>query len=134
MYIHFQRTTPYPMLMNFDEPDSYIACARRRRSNSPLQALNLLNDPVFFEAAQALAMRVLREAPAAERIDYAFELAVGRTPSPKERERIQKFLEQEAGTIQAEQAKALLPLNPEQAAWTGAARVLLNLEEFITRE
>jgi hypothetical protein len=134
MYIHFQRTTPYPMLMNFDAPDSYVACARRRRSNSPLQALNLLNDPVFFEAAQALAMRVLREAPAAERIDYAFELALGRSPSQRERERMQKFLGQEAAAIQAEQAQALLPLYPEQAAWTGAARVLLNLEEFITRE
>ena len=58
MYIHFQRTTPYPMLMNFDEPDSNTSCTRRRRSNTPLQSLNLLNDPVFFEAAQALAARV----------------------------------------------------------------------------
>ena len=134
MYIHLQRTTPYPMLMNFDAPDSYVACARRRRSNSPLQALNLLNDPVFFEAAQALAMRVLREAPAAERLDYAFELALGRAPSPKERERVQKYIAGQAGALKPEQAKALLPLAPEQAAWTGAARVLLNLEEFITRE
>src|ERR1035441_7834136 len=60
LYIHFQRTTPYPMLMNFDEPDSNTTCTRRGRSNTPLQALNLLNDPVFFEAAQALATRVLR--------------------------------------------------------------------------
>lgn len=134
MYIHFQRTAPYPMLMNFDEPDSYVACARRRRSNSPLQALNLLNDPVFFEAAQALAMRVIREAPAAERLNYAFELALGRVPTARERERIQKYLDDQNAALKAGQAQALLPLAPEQAAWTGAARVLLNLEEFITRE
>ena len=55
-YIHYQRTTPYPQLINFDAPDSNVACTRRTRSNTPLQALNLLNDPVFLEAAQALAV------------------------------------------------------------------------------
>ncbi|MBI4889105.1 MAG: PSD1 domain-containing protein [Acidobacteria bacterium] len=134
MYIHFQRTTPYPMLMNFDEPDSNVACARRRRSNSPLQALNLLNDPVFFEAAQAMALRVLHEAPEAGRIDYAFELALGRPAEAKEKERLQRFLKDQSAALKPGQAKALLPLAPDQAAWTGAARVLLNLEEFITRE
>ena len=61
LYIHFQRTTPYPQLMNFDAPNSNLACTRRERTDTPLQALNLLNDPVFFEAAQGLAFRVLRE-------------------------------------------------------------------------
>jgi hypothetical protein len=136
MYIHFQRTAPYPMLVNFDAPDSFTSCARRRRSNSPLQALNLLNDPVFFEAAQSLALRVLREAPPDQRINYAFLLALGRQPSGRERERMQLFLDQHSSSLQARggEARALLPLSPEHAAWSSAARALLNLEEFITRE
>jgi hypothetical protein len=136
LYIHFQRTTPYPMLMNFDTPDSNVACSRRRRSNSPLQALNLLNDPVFFEAAQAFAMRLARESKPDERLDYAFELALSRKPTARERERMQKFLDQQATELSAhqEQARLLLPLAPDSAAWVSAARVLLNLDEFITRE
>ena len=62
LYIHFQRTTPYPQLMNFDAPNSDLSCTRRERTDTPLQALNLLNDPVFFEAAQGLAFRVMRDA------------------------------------------------------------------------
>ena len=58
LYIHYQRTAPYPFLVNFDEPDSTLSCTRRRPSNTPLQSLNLLNDPVFVEAAGALAYRV----------------------------------------------------------------------------
>ena len=60
LYIHYQRTTPYPFLANFDEPDAGLACSRRRVSDTPLQSLNLLNDPVFFEAAQALAKERMR--------------------------------------------------------------------------
>lgn len=136
LYIHFQRTAPYPMLVNFDAPDSFTSCARRRRSNSPLQALNLLNDPVFFEAAQSLALRVLREAPPDQRIDHAFLLALGRLPSGRERERMERFLQEHSHALQARtgQQRQLLPLDPGQAAWTSAARALLNLEEFITRE
>lgn len=136
LYIHFQRTTPYPMLMNFDAPDSNTSCARRRPSNSPLQALNLLNDPVFFEAAQAFALRLARESKPDERLDYAFELALARKPTARERERMQKFLDQQATEFSTHQdhAKELLPLAPANAAWVSAARVLLNLDEFITRE
>ncbi len=65
LYVHYQRTTPYPFLVNFDEPDSDLACPRRRVSNTPLQSLHLLNDPVFFEAAGALAKRVQEQAPGA---------------------------------------------------------------------
>ena len=68
LYIFFQRTVPYPMLMTFDAPDSNATCTRRERSNTPLQALTLLNDPVFFECAQALGARedVVREEPEAQ--------------------------------------------------------------------
>ena len=143
MYIHFQRTTPYPMLMNFDEPDSNTACTRRRRSNTPLQALNLLNDPVFFEAAQALAIRTLRDSAASpvDRIDYAFELCVARKPDARERARLLIYYEQQKELLSKEKsAPAIEPLQLEgvdpieAAAWVGVSRVLLNLDEFITRE
>jgi hypothetical protein len=136
LYIHYQRTAPYPMLANFDAPDSNVACSRRRRSNSPLQALNLLNDPVFVEAAQAMALRVLADAPPAGRVDHAFQLAVGRAPSEREKQRIQRLLDEQSTALARNpaQAAALLPLRPADAAWVVASRVLLNLDEFITRE
>jgi hypothetical protein len=144
LYIHFQRTTPYPMLMNFDEPDSNTTCTRRGRSNTPLQALNLLNDPVFFEAAQALATRVLEEMPGGlpQRMDYAFELVLARQPSAHERERLMEYFEQQKQLL-AKDPKApenMQPFHPQgvdpldAAAWVGVSRVLLNLDEFITRE
>jgi Protein of unknown function (DUF1553) len=144
LYIHFQRTAPYPMLMNFDEPDSNTTCTRRGRSNTPLQALNLLNDPVFFEAAQALATRVLEEMPGGitQRLDYAFELVLARPPSEHERQRLTDYYEQQKQLL-AKDPKAsegMQPFHPQgvdpldAAAWVGVSRVLLNLDEFITRE
>ena len=145
LYIHFQRTTPYPMLMNFDAPDSTVACTRRSRSNTPLQALNLLNDPVFLEAAQGLAFRTLAETPglpAPARIEHAFRLCIGRAPTESERSRLATYFDRQLGILQNEPgaALALLPLAPEgadpvqAAALTGVGRVLLNLDEFMTRE
>ena len=144
LYIHFQRTTPYPMLMNFDEPDSNTTCTRRGRSNTPLQALNLLNDPVFFEAAQALATRVLEEMPGGlpQRMDYAFELVLARQPSAHERERLMEYFEQQKRLLAKDPkaAESMQPFHPQgmdaldAAAWVGVSRVLLNLDEFITRE
>jgi hypothetical protein len=144
LYVHFQRTTPYPMLTNFDAPDSNVSCTRRSRSNTPLQALNLLNDPVFFEAAQALAHRVLTEksASTAERLEYAFRLSLGRGPSERERQRLSSYFDQQIGILRLdpESATALFPLTPdgvdpiEAAALVGVSRVLLNVDEFITRE
>lgn len=140
LYIHFQRTTPYPQLMNFDAPDSTVACTRRSRSNTPLQALNLLNDPVFFEAAQGFALRLLEEAPA-NRVEYAFRLALGRNPTAKERERLGKYVDEQQTYFQinSSAAKTLMPMQTaasqaEAAAWVAAGRVLMNLDEFIVRE
>ncbi|MBI1895109.1 MAG: PSD1 domain-containing protein [Acidobacteria bacterium] len=144
LYIHFQRTTPYPMLMTFDAPDSNVACTRRSRSNTPLQALNLLNDPVFFEAAQALALRTLHEVRGGfgERLEHLFELALARRPTPAERERLARYFDQQLGILrnEPESLDKLAPLPPEgvnrldAAGWVTLARVVLNLDEFVTRE
>ncbi|MEZ5351946.1 MAG: DUF1553 domain-containing protein [Bryobacteraceae bacterium] len=126
LYIHFQRTSPYPQLMNFDAPDSNVAASRRQRSNTPLQALNLLNDPVFLEAAEALAARVLREGGSDfdSRIGLAFTLALGRAPDDFEKQVMAKTLDAWQGEGSA----------TGRTAWTGVARALLNLDEFLTRE
>lgn len=144
LYIHFQRTVPYPQLVTFDAPDANLSCSRRQRSNTPLQALNTLNDPVFFEAAQALALRVLKEAPAGfqQRLDYAYRLCVARSPAPAESDRFLTLFEKQKLLLKdrPEEARALFPLwldhvRPLDAAtWTATARVLLNLDEFLHRE
>jgi len=144
LYVHFQRTTPYPQLVNFDAPNSTLSCTRRERSNTPLQALNLLNDPVFFEAAQGLAYRVMRAGREGfrDRLDYAFGLTLGRQPSAREAERLGKLYDQELNALRAS-AQAVDALFPgrlegvpqnDAAAWVELSRVLLNLDEFITRE
>ena len=151
MYIHFQRTTPYPQLMNFDAPNSDLACTRRERTNTPLQALNLLNDPVFFEAAQGLALRVLREGPSrspagnpsfGDRLTYAFEVTLGRGPSVHEMEKLGAFFDTTVQNLR-DHPTTVADLFPNRlegvpqldaAAWVELSRVLLNLDEFITRE
>jgi hypothetical protein len=144
LYIFFQRTVPYPMLTTFDAPDSNTACTRRERSNTPLQALTLLNDPVFFECAQALGKR-MAEAPAAtpaEKLEHGFETCLRRPPTAEELDRLERLrrdylrmLDQHpenaakiAGLAESEPGLA------ERAAWVAVARTLLNLDEFVTRE
>jgi hypothetical protein len=144
LYIHFQRTVPYPQLVTFDAPDANLSCSRRQRSNTPLQALNLLNDPVFLEAAQGLAMRVLIEGPedAAGRLEYAYRLALTRAPDAREADRLQTLIGKQKLLLKdrPEEARALFPLPLDgvdaldAAAWTAAARVILNLDEFLHRE
>lgn len=114
-------------------PDSTTTCTRRNRSNTPLQALTLLNDTGFYEYAQGLATRVLKEAKGADRdrLKYAFRLCLAREASDRELKRLEAFLNaqkaESAGSKGDESAK-------EKAAWVMVARVLLNLDEFITRE
>jgi len=144
LYVHFQRTTPYPQLMNFDAPNSTLSCTRRQRSDTPLQALNLLNDPVFFEAAQGLAYRVMRVERSGfrERLDYAYGLTLGRQATARETERLGKLYDSELNELRSnpKTAEALFPARLERvpqnetAAWVELSRVLLNLDEFITRE
>jgi hypothetical protein len=144
LYTFFQRTTPYPELMTFDAPNSLLSCSRRERSTTPLQALNLMNDPVFFEAAQVLAARIMREMPGSvnDRLDYAFKLCLARAPRPQEKDRLLNYYRQQKEILGQEPesidtlfpAKNLEGVNPaEAAAWVGITRVLLNLDEFITR-
>jgi hypothetical protein len=139
MYTFFWRLTPHPALMVFDRPDSNFACTRRPRSNTPLQALTLLNDAAFHELYQAFARRMLDE-PAGERIERAFELTVCREPGSKEAELISGLLAQEKDALQTtpKEARLLAPDAGENAvdlaAWTAVARVLMNTDEFITRE
>ncbi len=144
VYIYFWRSAAHPALVVFDAPDAIATCTRRLRSNTPLQALTLLNGEAFVELAQGLATRVLKEAPPsdAERIRYAFRLCLARLPAPAEEEQLERFLHQqleefrkapgEARTLVA--ANLAPPTVTQMAAWEAMARVLLNLDEFITRE
>lgn len=146
LYIWFQRTSPYPMLTTFDSPDSNVCVVRRERSNTPLQALTMLNDVVFVEAAQALAKRVLTEGmdePDCFRLERAFLLCLGREPENGERKRLFKLLEEFRGIAAADPVAAAKlvgshkadgePLS-DAAAWAAVMRTILNLDEFVTRE
>ena len=144
LYIHFQRTSPYPQLMNFDAPNADLACTRRERTDTPLQALNLMNDSVFFEAAQGMALRVVREGGTdfGDRLNYAYVVTLGREPVTRERERMERYYS-EARKGLANDSAAMTALFPNQiegvpqldaAAWVELSRVMLNLDEFITRE
>ncbi len=143
MYTFWKRTSPYPSLLVFDEPTADATTVRRTRSNSPMQALTTLNDDAFVEMTQALAARVLREAPPndAERLRYAFRLCLTREPDAFEKDSLVTSLAEftERYRKAPQEAKALLPAgsheDPERfAPWFGVARVLLNLDETITRE
>src|SRR4029077_10451775 len=87
LYTWFQRTSPYPMLMTFDAPESNVTCTRRDRSNTPLQALTLLNDPVFHECAQALGRQMMKESPAGDataRLKFGIVTCLCRPPKEQE--------------------------------------------------
>lgn len=137
LYTYFKRTAPYPGLTNFDCPDSNTTCVQRRTSNTPLQALTALNNEVFAEAARAFA-RSLREQPNVgdrELLALAFRKCCARAPSGPEVERLMKLLNAATdwyNTHPDEQKK--VGKSVEEAAWTSVTRVLLNLDEFLTRE
>ena len=114
------------MLMAFDAPSGNVTCTRRLRSNTPLQSLTLANDQAFYECATALAERVLAAPPLNDdqRARLAFRLCVSREPTAAECELLSRLIAQElAGS-----------LSDPAAAWTRICRVLLNLDETITRE
>lgn len=152
LYTFFQRTVPFPMLATFDASDSNLSCTRRDRSNTPLQALTLWNDPVFVEIAQALARRIVTESSEepqqadrfSTRVRYAFRLCFSRDPSESEVNVLSELFSKQRRYYQtnAAAAKAVVGEGPvskeisseDLAAWTAVARTLINMDEFITRE
>jgi hypothetical protein len=148
MYTFWKRSVPYPAMTAFDQPNGEFSCTRRVSSNTPLQALTTLNDVTFMEAAQALALRVWREGGADDRarMIYAFRLCTARTPDEFELKKLLELLDDQKKVFAGQTAAAVyvtamdLSRIPEGldlhqvAPWTMVARVLLNLDETITRE
>lgn len=151
LYTFRYRSIPYPALQAFDAPNGDFSCVRRSRSNTPLQALTSLNEPIFLECARALARRTLREAEAgdSERVVYAFRCCVARPPTANESAALLKLLARQTqrfsdGKHNPWELAAADPEHPPElpaattpaqlAAWTAVSRVLLNLDETITKE
>lgn len=148
MYVMFYRSAPYPLLSTFDAPDFSTVCTRRERSNTPLQSLTVANDQVFTELAGGLAARVLKQQPAGtdgDRLRLMFRLCLTREPQDSELSVLVEFLSRErsrfAGAVaDAEKFAAGVSTAAvegisavERSAWTSTARVLLNTDEFMTR-
>ncbi len=147
LYTFFYRSAPYPMLTTFDAPNFNQTCTRRDRSNTPLQSLTVANDASLVEMAQALAARVLAEIATessdAEKITTMFRLCMVRPPSPGEADFLAKFLHEQRAhfDVHGDAAGKLAPgklsagvSSVDAAAFVATARVVLNLDEFITRE
>jgi Protein of unknown function (DUF1553)/Protein of unknown function (DUF1549)/Planctomycete cytochrome C len=146
LYTFIRRSATYPSLVTFDATSRESCTVRRVRTNTPLQALTTLNDVAFFEAAQALAARVLREAPGAgvrSRATYAFRLVATRAPSSGEIDRVAASYTEQLARFRADHTAAARVIGghgvagidaAEQAAWTLVANALLNLDEALTKE
>lgn len=146
LYTFWKRTVAPPTLMTFDAANRETCVVRESRTNTPLQALNLMNDVTFVEAARVLAERVMREAAPPERVNLAFRLATGRSPSPRERQYLEANLRYHLEQYRASPAAAQklvsvgeMPRDEsldvsEVAAQTALANLILNLDEVITKE
>jgi mono/diheme cytochrome c family protein len=151
IYTFRYRSIPYPVLQTFDAPNGDFSCVRRSRSNTPLQALMTLNEPVFVECSQALALLTLKDGGStdASRVDFAFRRCVSRQPTADEAAELSALLAKQVQRFSQPDAKPLevaladlstapqLPAGTTPAhlaAWTVVSRVLLNLDETITKE
>ncbi|MCH5372996.1 MAG: DUF1549 and DUF1553 domain-containing protein, partial [Planctomycetes bacterium] len=147
VYVILKRGAPYPSFVNFDGSARLTCTVKRSRTNTPLQALTLLNDPVYAEAARSLAGRIVRDQPAAgldDRLVYAFRLCTARRPEAFELQTLRRLYEQQmlAGRenkVAAQQVvgdTSVIEGMPaaENAAWIAVATTLLNLHETITKE
>jgi hypothetical protein len=147
MYTFWKRTCPPPALQTFDAPEREFCMVRRSVTNTPLQALVLMNDPTYVEASRKLAERILTEAPASpyDRVKYAFRLALARPPTAAEIKVLLGVLNQQKVAFRESREAALKLLSVgesprnekldvrELAAWTTVANVILNLDETITK-
>jgi hypothetical protein len=145
LYTFYRRSSPYPSMTTFDAPSREFCTVRRIRTNTPLQALTLLNDPSFFEAARALAKRLEAEGGSdpATRATYGFRLCTARRPAKAELERTLGFYQAQLAKFQQDgkAAKEVIqddkvPADaaPDLAAWTMVSNVLLSLDETVTKE
>src|SRR6185436_9671075 len=148
MYTFSKRSLPFPAMVAFDAPSGETSCPRRVRSNTPLQALTTLNEKTFVEAAQAMALRVMKEGGKDDRSRaiYAFRLVAGRAPTPDETGKVLKFWDEQYHYFEDRTAVALnvaladpksVPTDVnvhKAAAWAMVSRALLNLDETVTRE
>jgi len=148
LYTFWKRSLPFPALAAFDAPSGETSCPRRVRSNTPLQALTTLNEKTFVEAAQALALRTIKEGGPDNqaRVRYAFERCTGRKPTAFETKKLLEFWQEQydyfenrtaaAVEVAVSDARQLPPdVNLHKAAaWAMVSRALLNLDETITKE
>lgn len=124
LYTFFYRSAPYPMLETFDVPKFNATCTRRNRSNTPLQSLTVANSQAMFELAQAFGTQLAaREESDGERLRYGFRRAFARPPSDRELEILNRYLKESRRQF-----------SQEPSVWTAVARLLMNTDEFITRE
>ncbi len=147
LYTQWRRTSPYPSMITFDAPSRNVCTVTRPRTNTPLQALVTLNDPVYVEAAQALGRRMVKEGGTTveSRLRHGFRLCLARPPQQKELQRLVGLYEQAreryAKAPQEAQKLATEPIGPlppgqaapEMAAWTLVGNVLLNLDEMFAK-
>jgi hypothetical protein len=155
LYTFRFRSVPYPALQNFDAPIGEVACARRVRSNTPLQALTTLNEPLYVECARALALEIVADGGEtdADRLSFAVRRCLSREPNTDEVEVLQEFVNQQRERFSKPDADAFALLVDDDkqkdsvaakipngaspadvAIWTALARVVLNLDETITKE
>jgi hypothetical protein len=146
LYTFWKRTAPPPNMTSFDAPNRESYCLQRERSNTPLQALTLMNDIQFFEASRAFAQRVLTTTPSTpDRLTTLFRSATGRHPDPSELTILEQALSKHLTHFKSQpeaaqqaitygESKPDPALNPsELAAWTLLANLILNLDEVVTK-
>jgi hypothetical protein len=144
LYTWTWRLTPHPMLALFDAPDGSMACTRRDRSNTPVQALTLLNDPTFLECARGLARRsIAQSGDDRDCLAAAFQICLSRVPDPDEAEELMQLFGEQANELSArpDEARKIAGADlgtdrdrTRHAAWTVVCRAILSLDEFLTRE
>ena len=145
MYTFVKRTSPHPSLSNFDAPDRQVCSVRRPRTNTPLQALALMNDPTYVEAARHLAARMVGSGETAEaRIATGFRRVLGRLPTAKETTVLARLHREQREVFRkdGEAARRLLSVGDsapttgdaaDMAAWAVVAGAILNLDEAVTK-